>query len=189
MKARVHQSTMYAIIVPCHIYRHGVALVVGGMADLERHLRKYDYTLEQETRRLIEDNETHAKAWTFYTDSKRRDVVIYSQEPLSMATLVHEICHAAQFTLNNVGVADNEAFAYLVEYLFTEFTTCEDAARLLQLPYAPLRMQQCNIGHRPPCVRPRESFARKKTVSLQAQPSPPFANIIPKSNPPKETKQ
>ena len=119
-------------IVPVDIFKRGVMVAVGDFGQLRAELRENGYELSEETEREIEGSVADGYVATTLPIGKARDVLVYAREPMSLAVLVHELCHAAQMILGHVGVNDKETFAYLVEHLFSGAVSCPSRERLLR---------------------------------------------------------
>ena len=103
-------------IVPINALRRGVMIVIGNWDFLNTQLWKNGYP-EIERKDL---------PTTPSCIDMGNDAVIYMPSIHVMVTLpklVHEIVHAAKVILDQTGIKDKEAFAYLVEYLTAEVTS------------------------------------------------------------------
>ena len=63
------------------------------------------------------------KAFTAHVDP---GIIIYAPNPITLATLVHEISHAVNYIFHITGADDGELRAYLCGYLFTELAAKEE---------------------------------------------------------------
>lgn len=53
-------------------------------------------------------------------------IIIYAPNPITLATLVHEISHAVDYIFRITGADDGELRAYLCGYLFTELAAKDE---------------------------------------------------------------
>ena len=100
-------------IFPVDIYKRGVCVFFGTRDQLKQYFKKenieYDWKGE-ETDEMLDKSQ----AVCFRLDT---DVLIYSEREISESVLIHEIIHASKHILRLVDIDDEEAFAYLTEYL------------------------------------------------------------------------
>ena len=130
-------------IVPINALRRGVMIVIGDWDFLNTQLWKNKY------QGIGRQN----LPTTPCCINMGNDAVIYMPSIHVMVTLpklVHEIVHAAKMILDQTGIKDEEAFAYLVEYLTAEVTSpsgvlsrwSSDATR---------QISSSQTGHHPHC--------------------------------------
>jgi len=60
--------------------------------------------------------------------SQQGHSIIYATHPLSPADLVHECVHAAKAMLGRLGIDDEEAEAYTIEYIFKKLSSPSSSA-------------------------------------------------------------
>lgn len=80
-------------------------------------------------RRVKEEADENSKTCNGYlafTAHVGPGIIIYAPEPITLATLIHEISHAVDCIFNITGVDDGELRAYLCGYLFTELAAKDD---------------------------------------------------------------
>lgn len=104
------------IFVP--IWDTRLYIYYGPFAAFVKWLRKNGF----DDTRFIEENEpSGCRIATTYSKKDGRQI-IYSRDPMYNPSLVHELSHAVHGILRARDVADEEAFAYTMEYLYTEAT-------------------------------------------------------------------
>ena len=105
---------MNKTIIPVDIFKRGLCVIIDDVNELLAEL--LNDMSEQEARQIICDNK-NADAFTIESGN---DVIIYSHNPMPLQILVHELSHATSIILKQVGIEDEETYAYLLEYLFGE---------------------------------------------------------------------
>lgn len=105
-------------IVPVAIYKRGVCVFLGTREQLKEYARRENIDLQWE-KEDVDGMLDKSQAVTFRLNT---DVLIYAERPMSAGVLVHEIIHAAKCILRFVDVQDEEAEAYLAEYLYNEIS-------------------------------------------------------------------
>lgn len=112
---------MDTLVIPIDIYRRGVCFMCGSaedMADCFVSDKLYGFA---DAVLNADWEQTHAI--TLCDDS---DVWVYSTEPMTLSVLCHELTHVVFKIFNIIGIDptnDEEAYAYLYEYLFKEITS------------------------------------------------------------------
>lgn len=110
------------IVIPCDIYRRGAIVFFGDKKRLIEILKEEDSEdfIETVYQCATEDVLQDSKAITIPFDTG--DVCIYAESKPDIPTIVHETAHAAQKIMKKVGadLSDEEAFAYLQEYIFAQ---------------------------------------------------------------------
>lgn len=108
------------------VFRRGVLLFVGKLADLKNALARRRVSVASDVFSRIERE--RGTSGGFCIPVGNGESVIYFRQPPQTPTLVHEICHATWRMLDEIGIADDEAFAYLAEHLFAQAISCADAS-------------------------------------------------------------
>ena len=106
------------------VYRRGIKIVVGNQEWLRTVLSRDGIEITEEMRECLVAKGKTTTAYTFAVGNG--ESVIYSKEKLTVPVLAHELTHAARTMLEEVGVNDDEAFAYVVEHLMEQAITCAD---------------------------------------------------------------
>lgn len=104
--------------IEVEVYRRGIKIVVGDQDWLRKVLSEDGIELTEEMWNSIEKKGKTTSAYTFAVGNG--ESVIYSKEKIEIPVLAHELTHAARTMLAEVGVDDDEAFAYTVEHLMAQ---------------------------------------------------------------------
>ena len=101
-------------IVPIDLYKRGVCVFVGTREQFRSYVERENLEIDWDNYKDIEEM---AAAFTvrFQLDS----MIVCTRKP-EESVIVHEIVHAAKHILRIVDVDDEEAEAYLVEYLYDQ---------------------------------------------------------------------
>ena len=100
------------------VFRRGVLLFVGELSDLKSAFARRRITVSADMFTAIERQQENSRGFCITVGSG--ESVIYFRQMPGTALLVHEVCHATRRMLDEIGVDDDEAFAYLAEHLFTQ---------------------------------------------------------------------
>lgn len=109
------------------VFRRGVLLLVGELAALKDALSRRRVAIAADVFARIEREQGTSGGFCIPTGNG--ESVIYFRQTPETSVLVHEVCHATRRILDEIGVDDDEAFAYLAEHLFTQAISCVDASR------------------------------------------------------------
>lgn len=102
----------YKKTFPVDLYKRGVMVFLGTREAVKRFItEEYDDVWDDESEEILD----RTSAVTFRLSS---DALIFSSKPITDGVMVHEIGHAAKHLLRIVGVEDEEAECYLIEYLY-----------------------------------------------------------------------
>lgn len=108
-------------VIPIDIYRRGVCFMCGAAEDLADCFVSYKlYGLAD---LVLNADWEHTRAITLCDDC---DVWVCSVKPMALPDLCHELTHVVFKIFNIIGIDptnDEEAYAYLYEYLFKEITS------------------------------------------------------------------
>lgn len=109
------------------VFRRGVLLCVGSLDDMWAAVARYNADVPAtETVAQIEGDRD--SCGFCIPTSGGESILFFRCEP-ELPVLVHEICHAAKIMLDDIGIDDGEAFAYLAEHLFAQAISDADASR------------------------------------------------------------
>lgn len=109
------------------VYRKGIRLVVGDQDWLRKVLSDDGIEFTKEMKDCLTEKGKTTSAFTFAVGNG--ESVIYSRERMEIPVLAHELTHAARTMLADVGVDDDEAFAYTVEHLLGQAMLCAGVVR------------------------------------------------------------
>lgn len=101
-------------LFPVDLYKRGVCVFLGTREQFKAYLEREEIDFDwdgEDTDKMLDKYQ----AVTLRTDT---DCIIYSDKEVDEGVLAHECVHAAKHVLRIVGVEDEEAEAYLVEYLY-----------------------------------------------------------------------
>ncbi len=109
--------------IPVPPFRCGICIFIGTPAACVKHLRKMGYPDAVDTARL---KARIAEASAVAICLPNGETCIYSNRSIERGVLIHELCHAVAHLLSDKNIdetgANNEVFAYTLEYLFEEAT-------------------------------------------------------------------
>lgn len=112
---------MKTVAIPIDIYKRGVCFLCGTKDEISEYFandKLYDFADA-----VLNEDWGHTNALTLCDN---RDVWVCSVQPMPLPILCHELTHVVFKIFNIIGVDptnDEEAYAYLYEYLFTEITS------------------------------------------------------------------
>ena len=101
-------------IVNVDIYNRGVLVFFGSESQLINYVHQRFPCYDD----CIRDGLNDGKNGTAYTFKLPADAIIFAGTIPAEKTIVHEIGHVAKHLLSIVEVEDEEAFCYLLEYLY-----------------------------------------------------------------------
>lgn len=115
------------LIIPLDIFKRGVLVFIGHPQELLDFIKKKDPTHLLDVAQQIDENE-RTLAQVIRTGY---DAIIYAREMPNVMTLIHEAYHATVAVYEIIGVvpSDEEAYAYLLEYI------CHEIFRWLNIPF------------------------------------------------------
>lgn len=109
------------------VFRRGVLLFIGDLLGLKDALSHRRVSVAADVLARIERGMEDSCG--FCIPVGNGESVIYFRQTPQTPVLVHEVCHATRRMLDEIGVDDDEAFAYLAEHLFAQAISCVDASR------------------------------------------------------------
>lgn len=100
---------------PVDLYKRGVLVFIGSREQLRSYIEREGIEIEWDD----EADEILDKS-SAVTFRLKADIIIYAEHVPDEGVIVHEILHATKHLLRIVEVNDEEAEAYLLEYLYDE---------------------------------------------------------------------
>ena len=120
-------SSSIEVELVADVFRRGALLFVGEFSDLKNACSRRRVSVAPDVLARIEREQGISGG--FCIPVGNGESVIYFRQPPQTPMLVHEVCHATRRMLDEIGVDDDEAFAYLAEHLFAQAISCVDASR------------------------------------------------------------
>lgn len=103
----------YVKEVPVELYRRGVLVFIGSHTQLRNYIA-LKYPCYSDDVNCMFEELPRGSAWTVKLED---DALIYAEDIISEDVMIHEIFHTTHHLLSLVNVHDEEAAAYLMEYL------------------------------------------------------------------------
>ena len=128
---RPNKDTLVCTLARCNVWKRGVQFCIGPLDLMLLHQKKrYGIEIDDDTVKAMRElSQTGGAAITVEIKPKC-DVFIWAPAPIQLGVLVHECVHAATHILEFVGADScDEARAYLVEFLFNEFSAVTSCVR------------------------------------------------------------
>lgn len=129
------QPSAYYICATVDVFSIQVMFLVGDFEECCKLIEKNrspEYKgpkMSDGLRRAKEETDKNSKTCNGYlafTAHVGPGIIIYAPNPITLATLVHEISHAVDYIFHITGADDGELRAYLCGYLFTELAAKDE---------------------------------------------------------------
>ena len=104
-----------SIEVPIELLRRGVLVFFGSRDDLLEYLSANHPVYYED----LKDDDVWPRG-SAYTIKMSDDAIIFADTLIDEGTLVHELGHTSKHLLDIVGIKDEEAYCYTIEYLYNK---------------------------------------------------------------------